>query len=307
MSVLNEIVPQALESRTTLKPFYDMVQRSGVACSSNGCKHRLAAWAGFWGSNRGCFANSDWFCSMECLERGLIRAVESSRALTHSRPAVVNRMPLGLILMARGIITHEQLKQALSSRDDHSGRIGQILMKRFGVPEEAVTQAIAAQGSCAVFRAASVHESLLDSVPLDLVERLRMVPVHFSKGRKNLYVGFNGQVDRGILYALEHMLECHTEPCIVADSTFYSLLEKVRQRSENQVVIKSFCSSSEIAEMVCNYAAKIRNASVRHTTCGDDVWVRISGSYTHVDFLFARFPREYGDSAPSKAEVGLSR
>ena len=288
--MLIEALPQPGILRDAVAPLTSLMHRSMEVCSAEGCRRRLPAWSGFWGGNHGCFANSDWFCSFGCMEKGIAEAIEIGRAQLHSRPAVVNRMPLGLMLMGRGVITHEQLKAALAARGTSTLRIGQVLMQNFGVEEEAITQSIAGQSSCAVFRAKAVQESLLHSVPLELVERFGMVPVHISQNRKNLYVGFNGLIDRGILYALEMMLGCHTEPCILSDSTFQALLEKIRGRGADRTGMKGFSTSEEIASMICSRALKTRDACVRFTTCGDSIWTRIAGSEKTIDLLFARYP-----------------
>jgi hypothetical protein len=282
-------------------------QRSSRQCSAPGCRSRLPAWSGFWGGKRGLFANADWYCDIACLEHGLARAMESSRAQPSTRAPFVNRMPIGLILMARGVITHDQLKLALAERKNSSRPIGQTLMRQVDIEEDDITQAIASQSSCPVLRPSSIHESCIHTTPLELIEKFGMLPVHFSPTRAHLYVGFKGVVDRNILYALEQMLQCHTEPCIISDSNFHLLLEKVRSQMTNQVVIDSYCSSTEIASTVCDYAAKVRNATVRYTTVGESIWIRVAASNHNIDLIFARYLNSYAETSSLKVEPASVR
>ncbi|WP_419806636.1 hypothetical protein [Terriglobus sp.] len=58
---------------------------------------------------------------------------------------VRHRVPLGLMLQARGVVTGEQLQSALRLQAATGLRLGDVLQTHLGVPEERITGAIAAQ------------------------------------------------------------------------------------------------------------------------------------------------------------------
>ena len=60
-------------------------------------------------------------------------------------------MPLGLVLLAQGWITHPQLQAALEAQKaSGQGRIGDWLQQSCGLPEERVTRGLGVQWSCPV-------------------------------------------------------------------------------------------------------------------------------------------------------------
>ena len=61
------------------------------------------------------------------------------------------RMPLGLILLSRGWISHRELQEALAAqRRAQEGRIGEWLHRLHGISEETIAKALAIQWNCAV-------------------------------------------------------------------------------------------------------------------------------------------------------------
>ena len=62
-----------------------------------------------------------------------------------------HRVPLGLVLLAQGWITHPQLQTALEAqRASGQGRIGDWLTQSCGLPEERITRGLGVQWSCPV-------------------------------------------------------------------------------------------------------------------------------------------------------------
>ena len=60
-------------------------------------------------------------------------------------------MPLGLILLSRGWISHRELQEALAAqRRSGNGRIGEWLGRLHGVSEETIAKALGIQWNCAV-------------------------------------------------------------------------------------------------------------------------------------------------------------
>jgi hypothetical protein len=270
-------------------------------CAANNCKARRPPWSGFWGLPRGYRSNHLWFCSLECLEVGLAHSLETMRAEDPGPLPATHRMPLGLTLLSRGVITEQELHRSVRLHRSSGERIGRCLIESTSLTEDDITTALASQWCCPVFPVRSIHESATELLPLEFVERLRMMAVHFVPRSRNLYVAFTDRVDRAALYAIEQMLDCHTEPCILSTETFNELVDRNRQRNGLQVVIETYCSSSEIARMVLNYAQQTRANETRQTCCGTSIWVRVLGSSAPVDLLFARYRQR--ESLPKATHV----
>ncbi|MGB9493042.1 MAG: hypothetical protein WCA92_21450, partial [Terriglobales bacterium] len=53
-----------------------------------------------------------WFCSPDCFEEYLSGTITASIMSRQVDPPPVRRMPLGLLLLSRGVLTSEQLASA---------------------------------------------------------------------------------------------------------------------------------------------------------------------------------------------------
>jgi len=220
-----------------------------------------------------------WYCLDPCLERALTEAFERMR----SRPktsASLHRIPLGLLLLSRQQLTAEQLRQALDAqRVAGRGRIGEWL-QRFGFASELqVTSALARQWRCPVLRASSLSGAgvRVPQLPLTLLESFFMVPVDYVSSTATLHVAFSEGIDYTVLYAIEQMLDCHTEPCLALPSALRKGLEaRSKRRGECEIVFDRLADTAELARIVRSYAARVAASEIRLAACGPHLWVRMA-------------------------------
>ena len=259
-------------------------------CANPFCLRPPSLWQRWWARHEGTWLEGNWYCSPDCFYEGLCQHLENTgKAKLHLKPAP-NRLPLGLVLLSRGEITPQQLRQALAmQRSTRSGRVGQWLIKMGAISEAQVTQALAAQQGCPVF---DPHElqSLPETMhwPLTLTETYRAVPVFCNRPQANLFVGFLEAVDHSFLYSVERMLQCRTEPCIVSPSVFRRNAEREAPSRESEtIVIQHRQSNFEMAQAIANYAQQVRAERCAMAWCGHHLWIRLGCvSGFHVDFLF---------------------
>ncbi|HZQ96259.1 MAG TPA: hypothetical protein VFA67_14690 [Candidatus Sulfotelmatobacter sp.] len=204
--------------------------------------------------------------------------------------AVQHRIPLGLLMLARGLISQEQLQAALTAqRAGGSRKVGQWLQEMGAISEQEITAALGIQWCCPVF---NLHETALplcvDLVPRPLLDFFRMVPVHFAAARRDLYMAFSRAVDYSALYAVEQILRCNTRPCLIGESTMDHVLENLRrQRPEStQRVFDSYTDKSEMARIARSYVLRVSAREVRIVRCGDYIWLRLEDHRQPVDLLF---------------------
>ena len=91
------------------------------------------------------------------MERMVADAVRSQIQSWEPVPAErALRMPLGLILLSRGWISHRELQEALAAqRRAQDGRIGEWLHRLHGISEETITKALGIQWNCTVLPSGS--------------------------------------------------------------------------------------------------------------------------------------------------------
>jgi hypothetical protein len=229
-----------------------------------------------------------WFCGPECFESHLgetIAAAMSPRQATEARP--VRRMPLGLLLLSRGILTSEQLAIALSKQKTDSTNLGEAVQLLGFASAEQVTAAVAAQWSCPVFALGSRSLSLPIRVPRRLIEQYEMLPLHFAKGDRRLTVGFVSRVEYQILSTVEYITGCDATPCFITGQDYRRQLEATALLPQaNEIMLDRPMPPDEIARLGRNYVSQLGAIDTRFGMCRDYLWMRIWGRQQETDLLF---------------------
>jgi Type II secretion system (T2SS), protein E, N-terminal domain len=163
-----------------------------------------------------------WGCSSRCVKNLVEDAVrrESRGADVEGGPHR-HRVPLGLVLLANGLITHPQLQHALAmQRKAGTGKIGTWLVDEFGLEEHCVTRALSLQWSCPVLSVEGFDaRTMALCMPRILVEALRLVPLRIASG-KLLYLGFEDRMDASAALAMERMSGLKVESGLVDGTLF---------------------------------------------------------------------------------------
>jgi hypothetical protein len=170
------------------------------------------------------------------------------------------------------------------------GRIGEWLVELGSATELQVTGALGAQWACPVFPGPRVASSACaGTVPLPLLENFRMLPVQFVAATRVLYIAFGAPVNYGVLYAIEQMLGCRTEPCIVSDRCLNVALECLAgERHTGDRLFERWCDVDEMARLTAGYALKFVDPTVRIMACGEYIWVRLESRHDRANLLFHR-------------------
>ena len=259
-------------------------------CASPLCPRPPSLWQRWWARHEGTWLEENWYCSSDCFYCALVRRLENVGARKPRHTPRLNRLPLGLILLSQGEITPEQLHLALEKqRSAGSGRIGAWLVAMGAISEGQVTNALAVQQGCPAFSPSEPQE-LPGAMhwPQPLTEIHRAVPVFYNSAQSALFVGFLEGVDHAFLQAVERMLQCRADPCIVPSTVFRHNLERqaALDRSET-IVIHQRQTTLEIAQVIDDYAQQVHAQRCRLTLCSGLLWVRLRcASGFHVDFLF---------------------
>jgi hypothetical protein len=126
-----------------------------------------------------------------------------------------HRVPLGLVLLAQGWITHPQLQAALEVQRSRGGRIGERLVEDCGLEAEQITRGLSMQWCCPVLSASGFSpRAMALAVPRDFVEEFGLLPLRVAGGRI-LYLGFEDHLDAAAALALEQMSELKVESGLV--------------------------------------------------------------------------------------------
>ncbi len=260
------------------------------SCQFKGCNNSRGL-GSMWGRMSGYQLNDDsWFCSTECLEAALGQQLSMYFHLEPRPQPVRTTMPMGLMMLARGAITDPQLREALRLQQSTGERIGSCLMQLGLINEEDIAAVVATQWGCPVFPADSVEPACSLLLPLSLVERYCMLPVHLVAQGRRLFVAFCERVNHSALMAVEQMLGCETEACIVLEPKFRQVLEFRKHDLAGEVTVHRPESSQETARIIGSYAQQTGAEGLRVRAVEGNIWARLLCHNSHLDLVFEEPP-----------------
>lgn len=230
--------------------------------------------------------NGQWCCSTACAERMLGKVLAAAQAESERSSRYRHRIPLGLLLLSRGVITPEGLREALALQREQPARlIGDCLRNVAGLDEARLTAALSAQWACPVFSGRPLPNSTQElQIPLELLLQNEMSPLYWNPRQRVLHVGFLRSVEHRALAAMEQVLECRAEPFLITPSDFREALPE--NAAGNVVQFSSPLSGPGMAEAVLSYVEATAAQEIRAAAMTGCIWVRLTGEGTRFDLLF---------------------
>ena len=257
-------------------------------CSSPRCKPR-GRFLPFAFRSEGIQVGSAWYCSPECFEEAaLMRFAQLYTNRNNHTVTRKPRMPLGLSSLSLGYITPEQLQCALQAQQEQGGRIGDVMVGLGYLTQSQVTAALASQWGYPVLSLQNHDSGSLKRIPMRLVEKYSMLPVHFIASTNKLVIGFSQMVEHRILSTIEEMFDCAVIPCFITPEDYEARLHTLQAAdfsSESEVVFEQRATLQEIARTTRSYAAQIGALSARFGLCSDYLWSRLEAPHGAVDIL----------------------
>jgi hypothetical protein len=190
-----------------------------------------SGWTTPWRNRRRPIFEGQWGCSGRCVlemtraavQRELGDGTESAAAAPHR-----HRVPLGLLMLAQGWITHPQLRKALEAqRENGTGRIGDWLQSECGVEPELVTRGLSMQWGCPVLTTEGfAAEAMALVTPRLFVEKLGLLPLRVA-GSHILYLGFEERLDASAAFAIEKMTDLKVESGLVTGAQIRSARKRL--------------------------------------------------------------------------------
>jgi hypothetical protein len=260
-----------------------------------------------WGP--GLEVNGQWWCA-GCAERALARALEPSLPAAAREPVSAHRLPLGLILLGRGLVGRDELEAALAAqRSAGYGMIGEWLERLHGLGEREITNALGQQWGCPVYALATAPDSeTMALIPLPLLEEFAMVPVRYDAPRKALWLAFAGAVAHAAMLAIESMLDCRVHPCMADGSWVRAVHDEMAQRAaRNSYVFSTVSDAAEMTRVTLSFARRLAAQGLRTARLRSLVWIRLQQGQKRTDLLF-RSAALSGARLPLKVErVGADK
>lgn len=227
---------------------------------------------------------------MECFEDGAREVFSRFNLKAERSRSRRYRLPLGLLLLSKGLISGQHLQEALKAqRESQRGRLGEWLRQQGVVTEEQLTAALGIQWGLPVFHLAesSGFAECAAMAPLEIMEASHMALVHFMPTSRLLYVAFSDGIDFGALRALEQILECNTQPCVIGETEMAEAYENIRRLPRpSETVLDCPRTARELAATVRAWIEANSVGSVMAAPFPEHIWLRIESSSIAGDLLF---------------------
>jgi type IV pilus assembly protein PilB len=159
---------------------------------------------------------------------------------------------LGEILLREGLVTREQLSQALAEQKNTKHRLGYVLVKLGLVQELEITKVLARQYRMPAVDLTrfEVDPKIIRLVPAEMATKSVVLPL--KREGRTLTVAMADPTDHGLLEDLKFITRFDLFPVIAGEYTLRNLIEKHYESSDQQLatLLKDMEESGEDVEVV---------------------------------------------------------
>ncbi len=215
-----------------------------------------------------------WHCRRGCLHDTVKTAVTREfRGGVAGESRMRHRVPLGLILQTRGVITQRELKDALVMQERTGERLGDVLVRHFRVQEGKIAAALAAQWNAPLWHMEKMPDHrLLRIAPLQILQSAGMVPVRIDSNC--IHLASTQGIDSTLAFALERMHRTDVECGIASNSVVEKLwlsAEAENARSVEEVLCQDM---AEISRRLARTIEQLQPIESRAVRVGRRMWLR---------------------------------
>jgi type IV pilus assembly protein PilB len=159
---------------------------------------------------------------------------------------------LGEILLREGLVTREQLAQALAEQKNSKHRLGYVLVKLGLVQELEITKVLARQYRMPAVDLSrfEVDPKIIKLVPADMATKSVVLPL--KREGRTLTVAMADPTDLGLLEDLKFITRFDLFPVIAGEYTLRNLIEKHYESSDQQLqsILKDMEETGDDIEVV---------------------------------------------------------
>jgi hypothetical protein len=243
-------------------------------CGAAGC---TSAWMKPWKTRRRPVFEDAWACSNRCLQT-MVESAVRREAIDSPAPEVPHRhrVPLGLVLLAQGWITHPQLQSALAAqRHSGQGRIGEWLTQKCGLPEDRIARGLGVQWNCPVLSLEGFSPRAMALVmPKRFVAEFGLVPLRVA-GSSILYTAFQERLNASAALSLEQMCGLKVECGLLTTTQLESASARVLAAESVPVRIRQVEDTDTLTATIVKLLEQKQPVSSRLVRIEQYYWLRL--------------------------------
>jgi Type II secretion system (T2SS), protein E, N-terminal domain len=245
-------------------------------CGNLECEN---GWTMPWRNRRRPIFEGQWGCSGRCvlvMVRAAVRRELSDGGASTALSPHRHRVPLGLLMLAQGWITHPQLQKALAAqRENGTGKIGEWLLSECDVEAEKITRGLSMQWGCPVLTTEGFSpESMALVMPRVFVEKFGLLPLRVA-GSRILYLGFADRLDASSAFAIEQMTELKVESGVVEGAQFEAARSKLLACEGVDAKLEATDDKDSMAARITAILEQRQPVASRLVRVHQDYWLRM--------------------------------
>jgi hypothetical protein len=244
----------------------------------------------------------NWYCSADCFATAARIPLETLAKARITEPPSHPRLSLGLVMLAKGYLTEDQLRSAMD-RSERRGEDLETALKKLGLAtDKQLAGARGAQWGRPVLADECAAQPVVADIPRTFLREFQAVPLHYSLQSKRLVMGFVQKVEHSLLGSIEEMTGCRAEACLLTPAEYEAQMERVTFSPDyEEVVVEKPGTPAQMAKTLGGIAVEVTASAASFVQCRSWVWARVMGKRRTIDVLFAR--TEAAPVVVNRAEV----
>lgn len=257
----------------TAQPIARRASRTFPICANPCC---TSGWLQLWRKRHVPVIEGGWLCSPACTRARIEGLLRREQAEENPVSAHRHRVPIGLVLLTQGFISHDHLKDALAAqRSGANMRLGEWLVAHRGLDEARLTRALALQWSCPVFTLQThATGAPVTLVPRILAESFGFVPLRL-KSSGILYLAFEDRIDHSLTLAVERMTGLRVESGLLSASEFRLAQQQLRRGGVARTRMIEAGNIDLLADALTRHIEKEKPTEARLVRLHDLFWLRL--------------------------------
>ncbi len=252
------------------------MEPSARTCGAPEC---TSGWVRPWRNRKRPIFEEEWGCSGKCLKTMVRAAIRRETGEMNGIGVDVphrHRVPLGLVLLAQGWITHPQLQAALEAqKQTGQGRIGDWLVQSCGLAEERVTRGLGVQWSCPVLAMNGFSPSAMALVmPKRFIAEFGLVPLRIA-GASLLYLAFENRTNAAAALGLEQMTGLKVESGLLNGTQFRAAKKAVLEAESVPMTLDTAADADELSTRLTKVLESRQPLASRLVRVHQYYWMRV--------------------------------
>ncbi len=212
-----------------------------------------------------------WCCSEQCLHARVASFVRRGMPKQTLQQEHQHRIPLGLLLLSQGAISQEQLRYARHTSESTGERLGDILVRHCGLPEERLSRGIATQWGCSSWDVTgTIPDGMACIAPHAVLQATGILPLRLQVDG-SISIAFVDAPDASAIFAVRKIHDRSVDAGIAGARHFLEATNQLRMQP-----------SVPLEEHRCDDDAEVIRLLIRaiqHLAPVECRWVRLHGMF----------------------------